>query len=114
RQVVISTARDEGDRVRLTVQDAGVGFAPHDADRLFDAFYTTKRGGTGIGLSVSRSIIESHQDRLWAAPLDRQGAMFTFSLPRSPEGVTGVHSPGAMRTPAVTAAVQVMRNACGS
>ena len=68
RQLVISTARDEGDRVRLTVQDAGVGFEPQGVDKLFEAFYTTKSGGMGIGLSVSRSIIESHHGRLWAAP----------------------------------------------
>jgi signal transduction histidine kinase len=102
RQLVISTARDEGDRVRLTVQDAGVGLDPHGVDKLFDAFYTTKSGGMGIGLSVSRSIIESHHGRLWAAPNDGPGATFSFSIPRGPEGVTGAHSLGAMRTPAVT------------
>ena len=110
RQLVIRTARDDGERVRLSVQDAGVGFDPHEVDRLFEAFYTTKRGGMGIGLSVSRSIIESHQGRLWAAPHDGPGATFAFSLPRSPEGVTGAPSLGAMRTPAVTEAAQVMRN----
>jgi C4-dicarboxylate-specific signal transduction histidine kinase len=111
RQVVLRTTRDDDDRVRLTVHDAGTGFAPHDADRLFDAFYTTKRGGMGIGLSVSRSIIESHQGRLWAALHNGPGATFAFSLPRSPDGVTGAHGLGAMRTPAVTDAAQVMRNA---
>jgi len=110
RQVVIRTARDDGDRVRLTVQDAGVGFDPHEVDRLFEAFYTTKRGGMGIGLSVSRSIIESHHGRLWAAPHEGPGATFAFSLPRGPEGVTGAHSLGAMRTPAVTEAAHVMRH----
>src|SRR5439155_18241741 len=68
RHVVISTEQDEGDRVRLTERDAGVGFDPQAVNRLFDAFYTTKSGGMGIGLSVSRSIIESHQGRLWATP----------------------------------------------
>ena len=67
RQLLIRTERDEDDRVRLTVQDTGVGFDPQAVDRLFDAFYTTKNGGMGIGLSVSRSIIESHHGRLWAA-----------------------------------------------
>ena len=83
RQLVIRTERDEGDRVRLTVQDAGVGFDPQAADRLFDAFYTTKSDGMGIGLSVSRSIIESHQGRLWATPNDGPGATFSFSIPRA-------------------------------
>ena len=98
RQLVIRTERDEGDRVRLTVQDAGVGFDPQAADRLFEAFYTTKSGGMGIGLSVSRSIIESHQGRLWAAPNDGPGATFSFSIPREPRGVMDAHSLGAMRS----------------
>lgn len=85
RRLLISTGRDEGDRVRLTVQDTGVGFEPQMVDKLFDAFYTTKNGGMGIGLSVSRSIIESHHGRLWAAPNDGPGATFSFSVPRAPE-----------------------------
>jgi signal transduction histidine kinase len=79
---VVRTERDEGDRVRVIVRDAGVGLEPRDVDRLFEAFYTTKRDGMGIGLSVSRSIIESHHGRLWAAPNDGPGATFSFSLPR--------------------------------
>jgi PAS domain S-box-containing protein len=110
RQLVIRTERDEGDRVRLTVQDAGVGLDPQAADKLFEAFYSTKSGGMGIGLSVSRSIIERHHGRLWAAPNDGPGATFAFSIPRAPDGVKNAHSPGAVRTPAVRAAQQVMRN----
>ena len=87
RQLVIRTERDDGDRVRLTVQDAGVGFDPQAADRLFDAFYTTKGDGMGIGLSVSRSIIERHHGRLWAALNDGPGATFSFSIPRAYEGL---------------------------
>ena len=60
RRLLIRTERDEGGQVRLTVQDAGVGFDPQVANRLFDAFYTTKCDGMGIGLAVSRSIIERH------------------------------------------------------
>src|SRR2546426_10023887 len=110
RQLVISTERDEGDRVRLTVQDAGVGFEPQDEDKLFEPFYTTKSGGMGIGLSVSRSIIESYHGRLWAAPNDGPGAAFSFSIPRGLEDMMGAHSLGAIRTPAATEAEQVMRN----
>ncbi len=88
RQLVIRTERDDGDRVRLTVQDAGVGFDPQAADRLFDAFYTTKGDGMGIGLSVSRSIIERHHGRLWATLNDGPGAAFSFSIPRTPPGLT--------------------------
>jgi signal transduction histidine kinase len=110
RRLEIRTERDEGDRVRLTVQDVGVGLEPQGADKLFEAFYTTKSGGMGIGLFVSRSIIESHHGRLWAAPNDGPGATFSFSLPCRPEGVTGAHSPGAIWTPAVTDVQHVIRN----
>ncbi len=110
RQLVIRTERDEGDRVRLTVRDAGVGLDPQGADKLFEAFYSTKSSGMGIGLSVSRSIIESHHGRLWAAPNDGPGATFAFSIPRAPDGVTNAHSLGAVRTPAAKAAQNVMRN----
>jgi C4-dicarboxylate-specific signal transduction histidine kinase len=81
RQVVIRTERDEGDHVRLAVQDAGVGFDPRAVDRLFEAFYTTKHDGMGMGLSVSRAIIERHHGRLWAALNDGPGATFSFSVP---------------------------------
>jgi PAS domain S-box-containing protein len=87
RQLVITTERDEGDRVRLTVQDAGVGFDPQVVNRLFDPFYTTKGEGMGIGLSVSRYIIESHHGRMWATLNDGPGAAFSFSIPRAPEGL---------------------------
>ena len=81
REVVIRTAREEMDRVRLTVQDAGVGLEPRTMDKLFEAFYTTKRDGMGIGLSISRSIIQTHHGCLWAEPNDGPGATFGFSIP---------------------------------
>jgi signal transduction histidine kinase len=81
RQLLIKTEREDGDRVRLTVRDAGVGLPPHSLDSLFDAFYTTKSGGMGIGLFVSRSIVERHQGRLWAEPNDGPGATFSLSIP---------------------------------
>ena len=89
RLLLIRTGRDEGDQVRLTVEDAGVGFDPQVADRLFKAFYTTKNNGMGIGLSVCRSIIESHRGRLWATPNDGAGATFSFSIPHATEGEMG-------------------------
>jgi len=68
----------------LSVRDVGVGLPPQGSDLLFDAFYTTKHGGMGIGLFVSRSIIERHQGRLWAEPNDDgPGATFSFSIPRN-------------------------------
>ena len=88
RQLLIRTERDEGDRVRLTVQDVGVGLEPHVMDKLFQAFFTTKSSGMGIGLSVSRSIIEKHGGRLWGEPNDGPGATFAFSIPRDPARTT--------------------------
>ena len=81
RELLIKTERGEDNRVRLSVKDVGVGFQPHAADKLFEAFYTTKRDGMGIGLYVSRSIIEAHQGRLSAKPNDGPGATFSFAIP---------------------------------
>jgi signal transduction histidine kinase len=81
RQLQIKTELDTDDQVRLTLRDAGVGLDPQAMDRLFQAFYTTKNDGMGIGLSVSRSIIERHHGRLWAEPNDGPGATFSFSIP---------------------------------
>jgi PAS domain S-box-containing protein len=85
RELLVRSERD-GDCVRLTVRDTGIGFDREDADRLFQAFYTTKNDGMGIGLCVSRSIVESHHGRLWATPNNGPGATFSFSLPVGAEG----------------------------
>jgi PAS domain S-box-containing protein len=87
RQLLVKTQRDNAGHVRLTVQDVGIGLDPKLPERVFDAFYTTKNDGMGIGLSVSRSIIESHHGRLWAEPNDGPGAAFSFSIPTSPRSV---------------------------
>jgi PAS domain S-box-containing protein len=84
RKLVVRTEQDEGDHVRLTVRDTGPGFDPQSATRLFKTFYTTKRDGMGIGLSISHSIIERHQGRLWATGHEGPGATFAFSIPRLP------------------------------
>jgi C4-dicarboxylate-specific signal transduction histidine kinase len=102
RLLLIRTQVEGDDRVRLTVQDAGVGFAPQAADRLFESFYTTKNDGMGIGLSVSRSIIESHHGRLWATLNNGPGATFSFSVPHASEAATADDSNRAIRTPDVT------------
>ncbi|HTU45555.1 MAG TPA: PAS domain S-box protein, partial [Bryobacteraceae bacterium] len=81
RELLIKTEREEGDRVCLRVKDTGIGFEPKAAERLFEAFYTTKDDGMGIGLSMSRSIIEAHQGRLWATRNQDSGATFSFSVP---------------------------------
>ncbi|MFL6310473.1 MAG: PAS domain-containing protein [Terriglobales bacterium] len=81
RQMVVRTEL-EGDHVRLSVQDSGIGFAQEIADHIFNPFYTTKPDGMGIGLSISRSIIESHGGRLWAEDaVTGSGAIFQFNLP---------------------------------
>jgi signal transduction histidine kinase len=86
RQLLIRTEGEDGDRVRVSVRDAGVGVDAQSMNKLFDAFYTTKSDGMGIGLSVSRSIIERHHGRLWAEPNDGPGATFSFSIPALQRG----------------------------
>ncbi len=80
RLLVARTQPSEGDQVRVTIQDCGVGIDPGDIERVFDAFHTTKPGGMGMGLSISRSIVESHGGRLWATPNDGPGATLHFTL----------------------------------
>lgn len=92
RQLVVRTVRDGVDLVRLDVEDAGTGVDPALLGKLFEPFYTTKPEGMGVGLSVSRSIIEHHQGRLWAAPNAGPGATFSFSLPRASEDIAAAPS----------------------
>jgi PAS domain S-box-containing protein len=101
RRLEIKTERDEANHVRLTVKDTGAGLDAKSVDRLFEAFYSTKSDGMGIGLSVSRSIIEHHRGRLWAAPNDGPGATFAFSVPCGRDNMAEVHGSGAIATPAV-------------
>jgi signal transduction histidine kinase len=81
RRLVVQTCRVDDSCVRLTVQDCGIGIRSKEMDKLFDAFYTTKSGGMGIGLSISRFIIDSHCGCLWASPNEGPGASFSFSIP---------------------------------
>lgn len=81
RELTVRTERKEDDRVRLIVRDVGVGLETVQTEKLFDAFHTTKSTGMGIGLSVSRLIIERHHGRIWATPNDGVGATFAFSIP---------------------------------
>lgn len=81
RRILITTRVDENQEVNLAVKDNGRGFDPQDSERIFNAFYTTKVTGMGIGLSISRSIIERHDGRLWASANDDAGATFQFSIP---------------------------------
>ena len=84
RQLLIQTERDGAVNVRLIMQDAGVGFAPDTADRLFESFYSTKNDGMGIGLAISRSIVEAHHGRIWATLNHGPGSTFAFSIPADP------------------------------
>jgi PAS domain S-box-containing protein len=81
RTLRVQTQIDGGNSIKLLVQDSGVGLDPGAIEKLFEAFYTTKAHGLGIGLAISRSIIESHKGRLWALPNDGPGATFGFSIP---------------------------------
>ena len=81
RQLRISTKTDSSNGVLVTVRDTGPGLDPKTLDRLFEAFYTTKPEGMGMGLAICRSIIEAHGGRLWAAANEPRGAVFQFTLP---------------------------------
>jgi signal transduction histidine kinase len=76
---IVSTQDTRG--ALIEIRDSGIGLDQDRAERVFDAFYTTKTEGLGIGLSISRSIVEAHGGRLWAAPNQPHGAVFGFSLP---------------------------------
>lgn len=110
RQILLSIGRDDGDSLRLAVTDSGVGFDPEQAGKLFDAFYTTKGKGMGIGLSVSRSIIESHGGRLWATSNGSFGATFSFSMPCHADSTVAADRPEAAARAARADDEQSMRN----
>ncbi len=81
RELLISTEKAEPDGVLVAVRDSGPGLAPETLERLFEAFYTTKADGMGMGLSICRSIIEAHGGRLWASANEPRGAVFQFTVP---------------------------------
>jgi signal transduction histidine kinase len=85
RELVVISRKSGPDGVLVAVRDSGVGMDPKNVDRIFDAFYTTKPTGMGLGLSISRSIIEAHGGRIWAAPNDGPGLTVQFTLPAGTE-----------------------------
>jgi signal transduction histidine kinase len=91
RELVITTQNIDADCVQATVEDSGIGIASDAVDKIFDSFYTTKTGGMGMGLSISRSILQSHGGRLWAVAKDAPGTMFHFTVPKYRE--EGAHAP---------------------
>jgi len=86
RELAIKSQRAENEQLMVSVSDTGVGLPPQQADQIFDAFFTTKFHGTGMGLSISRSIVESHSGRLWAADNSPRGASFHLLLPTNVAG----------------------------
>jgi len=85
RELAIKSQRTENEEVAVSVTDSGVGVPPQQAAQIFNAFFTTKPHGTGMGLRISRSIVESHGGRLWAADNSPRGASFCFTLPAKVE-----------------------------
>jgi signal transduction histidine kinase len=94
RELLIGTAKAEPDGVLITVSDSGPGLPEASPDRIFEAFYTTKASGLGMGLSICRSIVEAHGGRLWATPNEPRGAVFCMMLP------IGENVPETLESPA--------------
>src|SRR6202035_329161 len=85
RELIIRSQTTADGQLRVSISDTGVGLPPQQANKIFDAFFTTKPQGTGMGLRISRSIVESHGGRLWAADNSSRGASFHLSLPTKVE-----------------------------
>src|SRR6266853_6280824 len=88
RELLISTKQNETNGIVVAVGDSGPGIDPENLDRVFEAFYTTKSSGVGMGLSICRSIIEAHGGRLWADMNASCGAVFRFTLPGADKELT--------------------------
>jgi signal transduction histidine kinase len=97
RDLLLRSYQYESDKVLIAVQDSGIGLQPGSLDHLFEAFFTTKPKGMGMGLAISRSIIEAHGGRLWAVPNDGPGVTFEFALPVEAAGATRNSRPEATR-----------------
>lgn len=90
RWVLVRTAKADGGGIELTVEDSGKGIAESNLARVFEPFFTTKREGLGMGLSISRSIVQAHAGRIWAENSAGGGAIFRFSLPVAQQGAAAV------------------------
>jgi signal transduction histidine kinase len=84
KQLLVSSSCKHGKEILVRVEDCGVGLSPEAAEKIFHSFFTTKPEGIGMGLSISRSIVESHEGRLWAEPRPSGGAIFQFTVPIAP------------------------------
>ena len=85
RELVITSRKADPNQVEVTIQDSGIGLNPDQSAKIFEAFYTTKPTGMGMGLSICRSILLAHGGRLWATANDGPGTTFHFSLPKGKE-----------------------------
>jgi signal transduction histidine kinase len=85
RELQVSSGRSDSNNVLVSVRDSGKGVDPGSLDHLFDAFFTTKPNGMGMGLAICRSIIEAHDGLLWASPNSPRGSVFQFTLPADSE-----------------------------
>ena len=96
RELLISTSGDASNRVLVSLRDSGPGLEPASLERLFDAFYTTKSNGLGMGLSICHSIIEAHRGRIWAGANEPRGAVFHFTLPSERDETVPAEHAGPM------------------
>jgi signal transduction histidine kinase len=87
REMVIRSCEHESDQLLVAVQDSGIGLDRQNLEKIFNTFYTTKSQGMGMGLAISRSLIEAHSGRLWATTNAPHGAVFQFTLPIDSEPV---------------------------
>jgi C4-dicarboxylate-specific signal transduction histidine kinase len=105
RRVIVETSDDE-DAVVVRVSDRGTGFGPHDGEALFASFFSTKKGGLGLGLSIARAIVQAHEGTIHAAPRAGGGAVFTMRLPAlAPSGAPVRARPASTTAPAHSAAL---------
>jgi signal transduction histidine kinase len=86
REMIIRSQRSENEQILVSISDTGIGIPPQLAEKIFDPFFTTKPHGTGMGLCISQSIIESHGGRLWALGSSGRGATFHLNLPAATQG----------------------------
>jgi signal transduction histidine kinase len=98
REIAIQSRLAEDQQLMISISDTGVGLPPQQKDKIFDAFFTTKPHGIGMGLRISRSIVESHGGRLWAAENSPHGATFSFTLPIPVEAPEKDAKPSAAHT----------------
>jgi signal transduction histidine kinase len=94
RELLISTEQNQAKGVLVAVRDSGPGIDPENLERVFEAFYTTKTSGMGMGLSICRSIIDAHGGRLWAGVNEPRGAVFQFTLPDAEKEIMDDSSSG--------------------